>query len=220
MSFSAKINSVKIYTLGVKKFAGAIHLPIIQTIFVPQNIDYDKYKLLLFTSQIAISNALKDLEKWRDKSVICIGEASETLLQNAKVTHIFTPKISNASSLINEFCSLIATQKTLYIRGEKIATDIKKALAKKDILIDEIITYQTHCNKISNPQLSEKPESGSYIILSSPFIVQCFMQKYNLSDYQLIAIGKKTASFIPKTISYSLSETTNIEKIIQKLQKN
>ena len=220
MSFLTKINNPKIYTLGVKKFAGAIHFPVIQTTFLPQNIDYDKYKLLIFTSQIAISNALQNIDKWRQKNILCVGEASETLLQNARIENVLKPKISNATSLAKEYSSLIKTQKTLYLRGEKIATDIKNQLAQKNIFIDEIITYQTHCKEIPNPQLRKKPTIGSYIILSSPFIVQCFAQKYNLSDYKLIAIGKKTASFIPHSVPFSLSATTNIEQIIQKLQKD
>ena len=216
MSSLAKINNPKIYTLGVKKFVGAIHFPMIQTTFLPQNIGYEKYEVVIFTSQIAITHALQDKNKWKDKVVLCVGDPSRELLLSEGITRVFTPKINNASSLINEHLSLLKNQKTLYLRGEKIATNLKTLLSSQNITIDEVITYQTHCKEISTAQ----PDIGSYVILSSPFIVQCFAQKYNLNDYKLIAIGKKTASFIPKSTPFSLSQTTNIDQIIQKLQKN
>ena len=109
----------------------------------------------------------------------------------------------------------LKNKKVLYIKALRTVSNLVKILKGNNILIDELVTYQTSCKK-SNISL----EDNSVFIFTSPSSVECFFNQYKWKDnYKAIVIGKTTAKYLPKEVHYTISSETSIDECINLAQQ-
>ena len=90
----------------------------------------------------------------------------------------------------------------LYIRGDKIVSNLIDILK-----CDDIILYENCFNDIKNKYTLPKK---SKIIFSSPSTIKYFLKLYSWDNsYTAISIGKTTAKYFPKYINPIIADKTS-----------
>ena len=147
---------------------------------------------------------------WKNKTIFAIGTqtANQILDLDAKVNFV-----SNAKSA-NEFAYEIKDKiigSTLYVRAKKVESNLFEILKNNDISIEEITTYETSCQNKKT-----KLSNNCVLIFTSPSTVKCFFNIYDWNEtYKVVAIGKKTASFLPTNIEYKIPKIQSVKYCIE-----
>jgi uroporphyrinogen-III synthase len=197
-----------IFSLSNHTVLDAINKPLLRFDYLKYNIDFDKYDLYIFTSQNAIKAISTDIHKIKNKKIITVGNKTKDLLKQYDIRNILTPNTHNAINIINQYKELIKKNKSLYIRGERISTDISDILKIDNITLNETIVYKSYCNDIQNIT------KNSWVILSSPFMIECFQNNFDLKDYKIMLLSQKLSSYLPTNIDYKISPSISIQKAI------
>ncbi|MBS0236411.1 MAG: uroporphyrinogen-III synthase [Proteobacteria bacterium] len=122
----------------------AISLPLHHIVCLsPLHID-TRYKGLIITSQNAIP-AMKHLSIGHTPSCYVVGSKSATALSQAGLrVNIVTP---TAHQLLNEMLNAATTdnlhEPLLYLRGEEVKVDLRTALLKAGVEVEELPVYKT-----------------------------------------------------------------------------
>jgi len=206
-----------IYTLGNKKIPKAECFPVLGFMYLDCHIDFNEYDLLVITSQNALLAIKNDKQQWINKKILTVGQATQELAIQMGALDVVCSSVNNAKSMILENISLIQSRKTLYLRGKRVSTDIKSILKLQNINIYEKIVYENFCN-IDN--ISLKIEKNSWVILSSPFIVECFCNNFDLQDYKIMLFGKKLFKKMPKHSKYQISPKDTIKDTVEYILSN
>ena len=184
------------------------HMPVIEIEKVSfQDIDFDEYKALIFTS----ANSLKFLDTKKIHKKIfcfCVGLATEKKALQLGFQNVITAEgnVRNLEELIlQNFNS--SDGKILYISGEVISNDLDKNLNLKGYNVKRIINYKTkpiqklddkfiQSLKLNIPQIVyiySKSSAESFLNLS---------KYYDLNDYwmntNLMCMSEKTSSVLNK----------------------
>ena len=184
------------------------HMPVIEIEKVSfQDIDFDEYKALIFTS----ANSLKFLDtKKIHKKVFCfcVGLATEKKALQLGFQNVITAEgnVRNLEELIQQNFNS-SDGKILYISGEVISNDLDKNLNLKGYNVKRIINYKTkpiqklddkfiQSLKLNIPQIVyiySKSSAESFLNLS---------KYYDLNDYwmntNLMCMSEKTSSVLNK----------------------
>ncbi len=202
-----------IYLFSNTPKKGVKHVKILHIKFLrPKNFFTCKdYDAIIFTSKNAVL-ALEYLgASWKNLPSFCIGEATAKKVKELNGKVEFTCKNSYGDDFAKEIKPLLKDKKVLFPRAEEVVSNVKEILYP--LHVKELIVYETICNECKN---IEKPPLNSTLIFTSPSSVKCFLKCFNLHvDYNIICIGKKTASCIPKEFTCKIPLVQNIGECIK-----
>ncbi len=206
----------KIYLLNNIPFSDVINLEVFKIEFISSNIDISNYDALIFTSKNAIYSLNSFNNEWKNISSYAIAAKTAEVITKVGGKVHFIGKSSHGNEYALELIKLLKDKKTLYIRAEKVVSNLVSILQENDIDIEELITYKTVCNDNINVNI----EDNSTIIFTSPSSVDCFFKKFTWNNtLKAIVIGNTTAKYLPKNINFKISSKTSIEECI-KLARN
>jgi len=207
----------RIYLLNSDKFENIQNLPVIKINFFKQEIDFDLYDALIFTSK----NAVRAIEKidcrWREKEVYSIGKGTSKEISRYNANLVYTSKNSYGDTFAQEIKSKLQGKKVLFPRAKIVTSKLNKILLDCGISLDEEILYETTCESIDK---KNRPEKNSVIIFTSPSTVNCFLKNFDWDEsYRAIAIGKVTSKAIPDDIKVVYSDEQSILSCIAKAKQ-
>lgn len=206
----------KIYILSEKSYKGAQNLAVIKIIFLNVKVDLNSFDALIFTSKNAVKAINNISQLWKSKEIYSIGKGTSEAILNMNVKPTYTATSSYGDNFAKEIIPFLKKKKVLFLRAEIVTSKLNTILLNEGIDLYEKIIYKTVCNDM----LKTFPKKHSVIIFSSPSTIECFFKKFTWdSSYKAVAIGEKTASFIPKNIKYTISNEQTITSCI-KLAKN
>jgi len=204
-----KIKQENIYLLNDKKVKFAKNLPLLKINYLKKDIDLSKYDYLIFTSKNGVK-AIDSINKaWKKIPSLAISQQTAKVIKDLDGNLEFVGVSSHGDEFAKEIEKIVLNKKVLYLRGDKIVSNLTKLIA-----CEEQIVYENSFNKIkSNFKLPKK----SKIIFSSPSTVKYFFQTYNWDNsFTAISIGRTTASYFPKNITPVIAEKTSLESCVKK----
>ena len=203
----------KIYLLNNQKFPEVENLEVFKVQSLKIDIDLKPYNALIFTSKSAIF-ALEDNKlDWKNIPSYLIAPATSKVAELLGVNIVFTGSSGHGNDFAQELIPHLKDKKTLYVRAKKTVSNLPNILRENSIDVDELISYETVCNK----NLKEiELEDNSTIIFTSPSSIECFFKKFSWnSSFKAIVIGKTTATYLPKEIkNYKISSSTNVKECV------
>ena len=165
---------------------------------------------MIFTSKNAVYSLDSFNKDWKKVDSYAIAPKTANVIEKMGGKVNFTGITSHGDEFAQELITLLKNKKVLYIKALKTVSNLVKILKENDILVDELITYQTSCKK-SNSSLKD----NSVFIFTSPSSVECFFKQYQWkNNYKAIVIGKTTAKYLPKEVNYTISSETSIDECI------
>ncbi len=201
-----------IYILSEKKFDGALNLPVIKIEFLDFEVDLSGFDALIFTSKNGVEAIDRVDKRWKDKEIYSIGSGTTKSIEQKGIKVAYTAKSSYGDNFAKEIKERLLGKKVLFPRAKVVTSKLNEILLNGGIELSEIIAYKTICN----PKELPKPKEGSVIIFSSPSTIECFFKRFNWDEsYKAVAIGEKTASFMPKEIDYTISSKQTIPDCIK-----
>jgi uroporphyrinogen-III synthase len=205
---------MSIYILSTKKVDGAINLPVFKINFIKQNINFHNYDALIFTSKNSIL-AINSFNKlWQTIPSYVIAPQTANILKQHNGTLEFVGKTNNGNDFAQELIKKLQNKKVLYLRGDKVVSNLVDILNTNHINCNENIVYKTTCKTTIKPNI---PPKNSVIIFSSPSTIDCFLKNFKwLDSYYAISIGKTTAKYFPSYIKPIISDTTSLESCVSK----
>jgi uroporphyrinogen-III synthase len=189
-----------------------IHLSIFDIKYTTNNIDFQLYDALLFTSKNSIYSLEATQSNYHNIPSYAIATKTANLLEKYNSNIQYIGKSSNANDFANELKDILKDKKVLYIRAKNVVSDLANILQQHNISCDELISYETICKSYS---LDKTPPLHSIIIFSSPSSIRCFLNNFVWNDtYTAVCIGDTTASFLPQHIKANISERLSIKSCI------
>ncbi len=204
-----------IYVLsnGNKKYKDIEYLNIFNTNYISNKFDFSTYDALIFTSKNAVLSLCHHQTNFKNIESYAISYKTAKIMQDNDINLVYTSSSNNANDFAHEIKNKIKNKKVLYVRAQKVLSDIVNILSANNIICDEFIAYETICNDYTK---SRCPSKNSIIIFSSPSCVKCFIKNFELLDtYIIIAIGQTTANALPLHLKYYISNETSIDSCIE-----
>jgi len=203
----------EIFILNDMKVEGINNIPLLNIKYLPQEINLRQYDALIFTSKNAIYSINSFNKTWKNIPSYAIAQKTHLIIKKEGGISKFVGKSSHGDDFAEEIKNDLLNKKVLYIRAKKIVSNLTQILKDANINIDELITYETTCNKLDK---AIKIPDYSIIIFSSPSTINCFFSLYKWNEtYVAITIGKTTASYLPQGIKYKVSPSQSIEECIK-----
>lgn len=202
-----------IYILSDKKCEGVNNLPVFEIDFLDPGIKIADYDALIFTSKNG-AYSLDSLNKeWKNIPSYAISPITAKVIESLGGNLEFTGTKSNGNDFARELIDILQDKKVLYIRAQKVVSDIIRILNDSGVECDEYIAYKTVCKTYDKNQ---SPPKGSTIICSSPSSVECFLKNFDWDQsYKAIAIGSVTAKTLESyNISCQIAPNTSLESCI------
>jgi len=205
---------IPIYLVSKTPFEGVVNIPILKSIYFTPNINFNKYDGLIITSKEVLF-ALKNYnDDWKKIPLIVVGDKTANLALKLNA-NIIDKANGYGEDVIDLIISKYSNLKWCYLRPKDIANNIKKILAKHNIIIDEKIIYETQCNN-----LKEIIEDNSILIFTSPKTIECFLKNHPInSTHIIITIGTTTKKALPKGIKSIIPDETSISKCVELAQQ-
>jgi uroporphyrinogen-III synthase len=202
----------KIYLLNNQKFDNVENIEIFKIEYLNVQIDLSKYDALVFTSKNAVYSLSNITSKWKDIPSFAIAQKTSKIIEEEGGKIEFTGSSGHGNDFAKELIPVLKNRKALYIRAQKVVSNLVQTLKEANISIDEVITYKTVCNEKINTNI----EDFSTIIFTSPSSVKCFFKKYSWNNsLKAIAIGQTTAKYLPNYVKFKLSKETSVEECIK-----
>jgi len=166
---------MSIYILTDKKVEGALNLPTLQIDFLKQNIDFNSYDALVFTSKNALFalNSLYD-NSWKTIPSYAIAPKTAQIIRSFGGNLVFTGVTNHGDKFAQELIPLLQNKKVLYLRGSKVVSSLVETLNQNNIICEEVIVYRSNCKSYIKKPILPK---GSTFIFSSPSTIECFLYK-------------------------------------------
>lgn len=200
-----------IYTTSDKKITGIQNLNINSFSYIPLIIDIKEYDALIFTSKHAVSGINHASNEWKSIPAYAIGKNTANILKEYNANLVFTSDTNYGELFANELKEKLKHKKVLYIRGTKIASNLNEILQ-----CDEYIIYENKCHEVIK---SKRLPENSYIIFTSPLLVQCFFRHYLWdSSHTAIAIGNTTAKALPDSIDVKIASHPSLKSCVEKIK--
>ncbi|WP_187647991.1 uroporphyrinogen-III synthase [Nitrosophilus labii] len=202
-----------IYILSNKDIQGANKLPVIKQIFFKKDLDFKKYDYLIFTSKNGVLAAEKISKEWREIPSLAIGEATAKMIEKYGGKVVFIAKKFYGDEFAKEISqNFDKNSKFLYLRAKRVLSKLAAILENRGFYVTESIVYETICEDCKK---LKRPPKNSFIIFSSPSTIDCFFRCFGWDDsYKAVAIGKKTATYIPSNIDYIISPSQSLQATV------
>lgn len=209
--YNSKIN---IYLLNNQKRKWAKNIPLFEIKYLNKNIELSKFDVLVFSSQNGVIAIDKINSNWKNIPSYVIGKESAKKVKELGGKLSFIAQKSNNFEFTNELISSLKNKNVLYIRGNKITSNISNDLNNNGINSEEIILYE---NNYIKPDFNLSLPKNSKIIFSSPSTVEYFFKTFKWEDsFKAISIGKTTSKYFPSYIKPIISEKTSLNACIRK----
>lgn len=162
------------------------------------------YNWLIFTSNVTVETFLAHVDLNRDlvPKIAVIGEKTKEVLESKGIKVDFFPSKYVAEDFIEEFLPLVQKGERILIPKGNLARDaIAAALRKKEILVTELIVYETYMPEDSKVMLKDHLMAAQLDILlfTSPSTIDHFMDvvlknelKENVGTCMIGCIGPVT----------------------------
>ena len=200
----------KIYLLSNQTYSEVENIEVFQIEYIKSKIDLLKYDALIFTSKNAVYSLDSFNKDWKKIPSFVIAPKTASIIEKLGGKIAFTGITSHGNEFAQELIELLKNKKVLYIKASKTVSNLVEILKKNEVLLDELVAYQTTCKK-SNVLL----EDNSIFIFTSPSSVECFFKQYTWKNsYKAIVIGKTTANYLPKNVDCTISSQTSIDECI------
>ncbi len=201
--------------LSNTKVDGAQTLPLIETVFLSVECDFDSVDAFIFTSKNGVYALANIYPSWIEKPSIVIGKATATAVTSSGGSILFCSENSYGDSLSDDIAERFGHLRLLHSRAKTVAFDLNEALLGKGVNIRSVATYETRC---TNKQLPP-PEAFATIIFSSPSTIECFFKRYTWENsYKAVVIGKTTAASMPTDIGFVISPEQTLESAVKLAQ--
>ena len=203
----------KIVLLSNQKYDEVFNLPVFKIDYLPITVDINNFDALIFTSKNAIYSLEQAKLNWKNKECFAISKKTAQVVKEVGGNLVFTGTASHGNEFALELIDKLKGKKVLYVKGEKVVSNLFEILKTKEINIKTCNSYKTVCNKeFENISF----EQNSIFIFTSPSTVECFFKNYSWDEsYKAVVIGKTTANYLPKNIEYYISDTQSIDSCIQ-----
>jgi len=208
----------EIYLLSNKPYKDTISLPMLDIEFIQADINFENYDAIVFTSKNALFSINSFSNNWKQKDILCIAQMTANEVEKLDVDVSFTGSSGHgndfAYEIINNLKNKYRNKKLLYLRGDKVVSNLVDILNKNDIKCDQKIVYKTVCkNYDTKPDIPK----NSVIIFTSPSTIECFFKNFSWDDnYKAISIGNTTAKYFPDYITPIVADNTSIQSCIDK----
>jgi uroporphyrinogen-III synthase len=226
-SFSAKlkryssslIQNIKnscqnIYVLNDKKVKWAKNLPVFKIETIKQEIDFSKYDALIFTSKNGVKSIDSYDKKWKKTPAYVIAPQTAKVVNDLGGKVKFVGKKKHGNEFAHELIEELKGKKVLYLRGEKIVSDLMNILNSNGVECDDVVVYKTVCKHFSK---KIKLPKNSSIIFSSPSTIECFFKNCEWDEsYKAISIGHTTEQYFPEYIKPIIADTTSLDACVRK----
>ncbi|MDQ7047973.1 MAG: uroporphyrinogen-III synthase [Sulfurovum sp.] len=120
-----------IYLLSPNAKEGCLHLPMIVFSIVKQNLTFEGYELLMFTSKQAVISAERLNPKWKDIPCLAIGSATAKQIETLGGTVAYQPKSFYGEALNQDIVTKFKEKKILYLRPKQVSFDSKGFFRKR-----------------------------------------------------------------------------------------
>ncbi len=186
---------MQIYLTNETKFEGVINLILNEIKFASFKLNLSEFNALIITSK----NALKALEINKIKldlniNTYAVGQKTADYALSLGFKNVKFASKAYGDELFTQFKDELKSQKCLYLRAEKIASNLSELLLQNNINLTQIIAYKNtfkHCDI--------ELQSPCIVIFSAPSSVEFFFKNYKLDkNDKSIAIGKSTAKALQK----------------------
>lgn len=148
---------------------------------------------VVFTSMNAVEAVAAQLEGQEpDWTIYCIGNATLRLAEEYFPQAVIAGDAANAADLADLIVDSGEVEEVFFFCGNQRRDELPDILAQNDIVVNEIIVYQT----IALPHKLDKAYDG--ILFFSPSAVDSFFTANKAGQAILFAIGNTTAGAIKK----------------------
>ncbi len=203
-----------VYLLSPVVHEGTISLPMIGFSRVADTLALESADTLMFTSKQAVKTADAIDKRWREYPSVAIGGATKKQIESLGGTVIYHPKHFYGETLAEDIAAFFADRKILYLRPEEVSFDAKGFLAKKGIVLQEQVIYETRCIAYSK---EKAPEPGAIIIFTSPSTIRCFFKSFRWDEsYTAVVIGDATREHLPENVDFAVADEPLIASCIAK----
>lgn len=189
-----------------KTMQGIQYLELLEICFIQDDCLLEKIRksdCLIFTSKNAIF-ALEHFapQIWKKLPCCVIGNGSKKALESFGIKAEFVAKNPYGVSFGEELGEFLANKKPLFIRGQKVASNLLEILRNKEVFAIESILYQNKILKLSQKQREIlKPKKDSIIFFSAPSSIKAFLKNFSWEDdYIALCIGKTTKNEAKKLL--------------------
>jgi uroporphyrinogen-III synthase len=169
------------------------------------------FRSVIVTSKQGVLSLKNYSPDWERLKCICVSEstAKAALESGAKEIEVGD---GYGHSIVNVLKAKKRCGKWLYLRPKVIASEWVADGRKSGFEIDEVVVYETMCNKeVSNFQISQ----DGVLIFTSPSTIRCFLQNHPiLPSHEVVVIGKTTQNALPDEVKSHLSDTTSVEAAV------
>jgi|TARA_R110002033_G_scaffold802_3_gene7683 uroporphyrinogen-III synthase len=207
-------SKANIFLLNNQKRKWAKNIPLFEIKYLKKDIDLTKFDALVFSSQNGVIGIDKVNSDWKDIPCYVIGKESAKKVKELGGHISLIANKSNTCEFTNELICKLKNKKVLYVRGNKITSNISSDLNKNGILSEEVILYE---NNYVEPLIKEVLPKNSKIIFSSPSTVEYFFKTFKWHhSFKAISIGETTLKYFPSNVKPILSEKTSLSSCIKK----
>lgn len=197
-----------IYTTSDKQIPNVINLGLNSFEYLDFEIELKQYDGLVFTSRHAVEALYRRRNDWLNIPSYAIGNSTAQTLTKCKSNLKFTSKKSYGNDFASEIKEITSNQKLLYIRGEKVASNLGEILG-----CEEVIVYKNRCKEVDTLKTLPK---NSFVIFTSPLLIDCFLKHYIWDEsFTAIAIGNTTASAFPSCITPKIASKPSMESCLE-----
>ena len=201
----------QIYLFSKTSHPDVTHIPILNTNFLKPNINFENYDAIVLTSKQAVTALDNISDQWKKIPALSIASKTEDMVRSAGGT-LLDRGDGYGDTLDDIIATKYASLRWLYPRPKIVASNFKERVKERGIVMDDVVVYETSCNEICKE--TALPEDA-ILIFTSPFTIECFMKFYKFKNsYRVIAIGKTTASSLPKTVNYVMPDTPNVDACV------
>ncbi|RXK13115.1 uroporphyrinogen-III synthase [Halarcobacter mediterraneus] len=209
-----KNKNKNIYVLSNKKVKWAKNIPLFEIKYIKKDIYLDNYDALIFTSKSAINSINSFNKDWKKLPSYVISYQSAKLVKSLNGNLKFIGKEKHGDKFALEIAEELKGKRVLYLRGEKVISDLVNILNSKGVTCEEISIYE---NNYKKPDKNISLPKNSKIIFSSPSTIEYFLKNFKWKDtYHAISIGNTTAKHFPDYIKPIIADDTSIEACVQK----
>jgi uroporphyrinogen-III synthase len=207
-----------IYILGQKQLPNTISLPVFDIKYINQDINFDNYDALIFTSKNAVYAIDSININWKEKDAYCIANQTASVVQELGGNVKYISDSSYGDEFANELKNILYNKKVLFLSAKKIVSNLLDILKKSNIDIEQKVVYETILK--TNISKDLQPHKNSIIIFSSPSTVEGFLNNFKWDkSYKAVAIGEVTAKHIPSYINFEISPNTSLLKCVEFARK-
>jgi uroporphyrinogen-III synthase len=205
-----------VYLISKTPYEGVIHIPILTISFLNPTIDFTQYEGIILTSKQALIALENYTFTWENLHCICVSDSTAEAAQHAGAMHI---EVGNGygKSIPDVLHSKKRQGKWLYIRPKVIASEWLERAREQGIVVDEVVVYETICNKDAN---AFSISDDALLVFTSPSSIECFCASYSiLPSHSIVAIGKTTQSAFKNAKEVFVSPKASVASAVQLAQE-